>query len=227
MNIVDLIGPAVIAALVSAVVSVVGVVYSSQTTRKLHGSRIDADQRLAERKIDADLALAQKKVDDEKELGRWKRRVELAEQTLELFYRARASFDNARHPGGVDNEGQTRPNRDEDPDPDKDRYYTTFERLNRDRDTLAALEALKFRFSANFGLASMAHFQAIVSAYNQIRFATQMLMRTETLSDRHFDRFQAVIWADGGDSDQFAKQVADAVEGIEKLCAPILQGEPT
>ena len=53
----DLIGPAVVAAIVSGVVSILGSIFSNRTTKRLHQEKLDADERLAERRFGFDVEL--------------------------------------------------------------------------------------------------------------------------------------------------------------------------
>jgi hypothetical protein len=57
----DLIGPAVVAAIVSGVVSIVGNLFSNRAARRIHGEKLLFDERLAEKKFkfDSDLGGAE------------------------------------------------------------------------------------------------------------------------------------------------------------------------
>jgi hypothetical protein len=91
------IGPAVVAAGVSGIVSVVGLIVSTRAARAIHTEKLafDRDQaaqklafddRLAERKVNADIALAEKKIALDASLADRKRRQDLAEEVLSSFY---------------------------------------------------------------------------------------------------------------------------------------------
>src|SRR5215211_1028107 len=102
------IGPAVVAAVVSGVVAIVGFVISTWTARSLHSARLDADRALAERKIEADIALADRKFTFDVEFAARKRKVELVEPILSDFYRARDVLGWVCFPGSFGIEGTTR-----------------------------------------------------------------------------------------------------------------------
>jgi hypothetical protein len=84
------IGPAVVA--VSGIVSVVGLIVSTQTARAIHTEKLAFDERLAERKVNADIALAEKKIALDASLADRKRRQDLAEEVLSGFFQINPSF---------------------------------------------------------------------------------------------------------------------------------------
>lgn len=85
-----LVGPAVVAAVVSGVISVVGMFVSRATTVRLHSEKLDTDRALAERKVQADIDLAREKFDYDRRQAVFRRRFELAEKLLADVYRFRS-----------------------------------------------------------------------------------------------------------------------------------------
>jgi hypothetical protein len=104
----SLIGPAVVAAVISGIVSVIGIFLSSRTTRSVHDQRLDFERQLAEKKTNADISLEERKFEYEEDLFAFRRRTELAEEVLVGFYEARDIITWARFPGTMEGEGQTR-----------------------------------------------------------------------------------------------------------------------
>src|SRR5208337_2818708 len=93
-----LIGPAVVAAGVSGIVSVVGLIVSTRTARAIHTEKLNFDrdqaahklafdERLAENKFSYDRELAERKFAQEREQLVYKRQFELAEGLLADAYR--------------------------------------------------------------------------------------------------------------------------------------------
>src|SRR4051812_9019406 len=80
------IGPAVIAAAVSGIVSIVSMMMGRSTTIELHRQRLDADQILASRRMEADIALAERRFQLDLDIALRKRQLELAEAVLVDFY---------------------------------------------------------------------------------------------------------------------------------------------
>jgi hypothetical protein len=115
----SLIGPAVVAAVIASVVSVIGFVINRTTVRGMHSERLVFDREqaerrataeiaLIERKLTADIVLAEKKLAIDQALVTWRRRHELAEQVLATVYEARDALAWARAPLGFSGEGDTR-----------------------------------------------------------------------------------------------------------------------
>jgi hypothetical protein len=103
----SLLGPAVVAAIVSCAVTIVGFIVSNRTARRLHTERLHADRGLAERKITADIDLAERKLRAdieiaekklvlERELASWQRMATLAEEALADCYKIREIIQDAR-----------------------------------------------------------------------------------------------------------------------------------
>ena len=105
----SLVGPAVVAAGVSGVVSVAGFFVSARTARSIHTERLTLDKDLAERRFNYEKELAERKFQYEREFHDHKRRVELAETILAEFLQISDVIQNARSPGGYWDEGSGRP----------------------------------------------------------------------------------------------------------------------
>jgi hypothetical protein len=147
----SLIGPAVVAAVVSGVVSVVGFFVSARTARSIHAERVVFDKQQAERKFDVDKDLAEKKFSYDRELAErkfaqereqlvYKRQFELAEGLLADAYRFRGLILGARISGSFGGEGTTRKSvkkESEEVKQAKDMYYIPVERLRKDGEFLA------------------------------------------------------------------------------------------
>ncbi len=81
------IGPAVVAAVVSGIVSVFGLIVSTRAARAIHTEKLAFDRELAERKVAADIDLAKRKLDQDRALAMWERRSQFAEGILPDCYR--------------------------------------------------------------------------------------------------------------------------------------------
>ena len=115
----SLIGPAVVAAVISGFVAIVGFVVSAKTAERLHRQKLLFDEtqaerrttaeiELTERKVAADLALAEKRFGLDQALATWRRRYELAEEVLAAAYEIRDALTFARGRGIFEGEGETR-----------------------------------------------------------------------------------------------------------------------
>ena len=117
MDYTSLIGPAVVAAGVSGLISVAQIVVSAPNARRMHAERLafdhqkftadsqlaerkfEIDKELAERKATADIALAQRRFSLDRAFATWKRRSELAEQALIRFNEAQKVLQWVRSRG--------------------------------------------------------------------------------------------------------------------------------
>jgi hypothetical protein len=138
----SLIGPAVIAAAVSGVISIVGLVVSTRTARAIHSEKLVFDRNLAERKFEFDKDLAERKFRYDRDLHDHTRRVELAEDVLTAFYRVQVVLVHVRSPLSLGNEGEQRPRRGYESESLarlRDSYYVPIARLNREAEVFAKL----------------------------------------------------------------------------------------
>ena len=218
MDVQEIVAPAVIAALVSGLVSIGAAIINNRNARSINQERLKAEADLAEKKYRNERALAD-----------WKRKTDLAEQVLAGFYKARAVFQSARHPLSRGYEGQTREKVEgETPEQTSHRnaIFAPLERLNKEVDFLTDLTSLRFRFSALFGAEGDKPFGELISAYNEVQYATHALM-DEGLprSDQREMRLEEAIWGMGED-DKIVKAINSAVSTIEGLCRPILMSQP-
>lgn len=244
----SLIGPAVVAAVISGTVAVIGFVITSRNARSIHREKIAADKELSERKISADITLAKRKFDFDGQLAERKilldiqlvarkRQTDLAEQVLADFYRVRDVFIWARNSGSSGSEGNSRPrldNENHDTANFLDVLYIPIERLGKERELFARIHANQHRFTANFGAVADEAFIDIRTVHNKIMnassFAISMERKTGFQRDTaaHADllnRMHATIWAGMEEPDTIAATVDKAVAVIEALCVPILRDQ--
>jgi len=83
-----------------------------------------------------------------------KRQIELAEDTLTLFYQARGVIRDIRCPHGKITEGNTRPkhkHESEDENQLLNEAYVVFERYQKQQDVFNKLLSIRYRFMARFG----------------------------------------------------------------------------
>jgi hypothetical protein len=88
----SLVGPAVVAAVISGIVTCIGMLISARTTNAIHKERLAFEHDQSERQVSAEIALAKEKVMLDHELAAWKRKTEFAEEVLADFYRLLSIF---------------------------------------------------------------------------------------------------------------------------------------
>jgi hypothetical protein len=237
----SLIGPAVVAAAISSLVSGIGIYISARTTRAIHSEKLAFDREqgerraaaelsLAERKSTADIALAEKKLAFDKALGIWRRRYELAEQVLSTSYEARDVFMWVRSPAGFTGEGETRKAGENEGDKLRERrdsYFVPVERLTREKKIFSTIQALRYAVAAHFGADAVKPLSAITEVYHAIPTAAEILIQLTHDDDDHRSVIQnmaPLLETLGRKSrpDATDKKIADAIEQIEAFCRPVL-----
>lgn len=170
-----------------------------------------------------------------------KRRIDLAEETLALFYEAREAISYIRSPVSFEHERQhiVRPEGESDAQYQARRNASVaFYRYEQRQDVFNRLYAMRYRFIAHFGQEESKPFddlwqvrgRVLVSARSLARYWGQEHFRTE----RHWEDFakrvqrhEAVFWSDHEDPDEIAAEVDVAVETIDDTCRGIIDGKGT
>jgi len=171
-----------------------------------------------------------------------KRRMELAEEVLALFYQARDNIDAIRSSFGFGQEGATRksdPNERPEHKEALDQAYVLIERYNRHSEVFARIHALRYRFMALFGSEAARPFdelnrivnELILSAHRKARLATvpDWSLRSEAAVEKHTNQLLEVerIYYSGGEDDPIAPRVAKLVESMEGTCRAIIESHGT
>lgn len=171
-----------------------------------------------------------------------KRKIELAEDVLTLFYQARDAVGRIRSPFGRHGEGETRKTGEYENPADKqllDRAYVVVERFEKERETFNKLEVLRYRFMARFGAESKKPFDALRSIITDIFVSANMLgthywqrqgrvRMTEDEFQKHLkemNEHEAIFWEGRAENDPVKKRFDETIKGIEKICRPIIQDQ--
>ena len=236
----SLIGPAVIAAGISALVSWFSTSRRFAVDRELAERRIAADLNLAERKFafDKQLAehktaldvnLAEKKFAFEKETVAWRRRYDLAEQILSSAYEARDALVWSRARVVMKGEGETREaTGSESPQlkADRDSAFVPVERLTAHAKCFAALQAAQDAAAAHFGSSVVQSISQLLNEHRKIATAAAYLIQHADWNEDRSGKeslkpFRDELWGLGEPG--AAKQRVDtAVEQLEAICKPVL-----
>lgn len=233
MNFDTIVGPAVVAAVVSGLISAIAMVVNRSTSLTTHREKINADHELAEKKVSGDLKIAERKFELDRRLADWKRKTEIAEQVLADFYKAKDIFSDARRPFANNGEGSSRPGRGdgetENQTNHNDAIYAPYERLVRERDFFSEMHARRFRFMALFGERGAEPFLVFSRAFDEVGISTFGLLRPARMSplpDKIRDKYEAAIGWGTDDEDKLAARLNDAVAQVESLCGPVLRDMP-
>jgi hypothetical protein len=229
----SLIGPAVVAAIVSGVVAAIGFFVNRSTAITLHTQRLDVDRELAERKVNADIALAERKFQLDANLADRKRKQELAEEALSGFYRVNDLVRAIRAPMSFANEAKDRPKPNDESDSvarQRDTYYPIIARYEARRQEIADLLAKRYRIAASFGKAADEPFQLLHEALHEVVTSAQLLIAWSGDGTREADpalwkKMKGDIWWGAATPDSIATRIEAAIEKMETICRPILEGE--
>lgn len=227
------IGPAVVAAVVSGIVTTIGFVVNRSTSLTLNTQKMAADDKLAERKFEFDKALAERKYSIDTKTADRKRRQDLAEEVLAGFYEVEAIMRSVRSPMSYQHEAEGREKVGLETEATaklRDTYFVILARFDKNRTPIADLLAKRYRMVAWFGTPSEAPFQQLHDAINQVLSAARMLVDWSRDADTFrrnnlalWQQLEATIWWGTETPDVVADKIAKAVADIDLICRPILQ----
>jgi len=163
-----------------------------------------------------------------------KRRIELAESVLAMFYEAEDAIREIRNPFSFGGEGKTRKraeNEREEASQLLDQAYVVFERYQKREQLFAQLRSMRYRFMAAFSSTAAEPFDELTKVLNEIFIAARMLgthywprqgrveMKPEEFQ-KHLDdmhRHEAVFWYMGDDQDAISPRVHNAIKKMEAI----------
>jgi len=172
-----------------------------------------------------------------------KRQMELAEDVLALFYRARDAIRAIRSPFGYAGEGTTRkPDKNETKEQKeaRDRAHVASERFKKHQEVFNKLYSLRYRFMAEIGKDKAEPFDEIRKIINDISAAAFMLpdlwaprrwryydekKQEELFAQR--EKYEAIFWEGISEKDEITKRVDKAISDIEQICKNIIMGKST
>jgi len=172
-----------------------------------------------------------------------KRRIELAEDVLALFYQARDAIGHIRSPFGFGGEGKSRkPAEGERPEHKDalDSAYVLIERYRTYTELFSKIHSLRYRFMAQIGVSDAEPFndldsilnELISSAHEMARLATvpEWSLRTPEAEEKHHEKtlkVYSVYYGAGGDDDPIAPRVDKVIRDIEGTCRGIIESKGT
>ncbi|HEX3857911.1 MAG TPA: hypothetical protein VHY30_11520 [Verrucomicrobiae bacterium] len=169
-----------------------------------------------------------------------KRKIELAEDVLTLFYQARDAVRRIRRPWSNSSEGQNRkPTEHETPEEKNtlDRAYVAFERFEKEREIFTKIDVLRYRFMARFGQNTSKPFDDLRATVNDILFSAEILgthywqrqgrvkMTPEEFQNhlKEMHEHEANFWEGFSKEDPIKKRLEEAIKDLEKICRPIIE----
>ncbi len=165
-----------------------------------------------------------------------KRKLELAEEVLALFYEARDAIRFIRNPVSFVGEGGTRnasPTEGPEEKQINDNAYVAFERYNKRRDLFNKLHAMRYRYMAQFGKDAAKPFDDLSKVVSDIFTSAHMLphywreqghrqWKNDEEFRRHLDelhKYEAIFWEMTPDKDKIKPRVDSVISEIEAQAA--------
>lgn len=164
-----------------------------------------------------------------------KRRMELAEEVLALFYQAKDIIALDRFPAGYADEGDARkaePHEKPEQKRTRDDASVTRERFNKNSEAFSRIHALRYRFMAQFGKDTGVPFDQLKSILDELFVALHQWVMLSEVDDRVFttsqsrqdhqariEKYEAVLWGMEED-DQISMRVEKAIAHVEQICRP-------
>lgn len=175
-------------------------------------------------------------VDSWKREARWKRKYDMKEEVLSLFYEARDAIEIIRNPFSSTAEGKTRKTTGYETKEIKrilDQAYVVSERYDKNKDVFVNLRKRKYRFMAIYGNAQSKSFDEIHVVIHEIFMAASVLGQyywqprdrasmTDEQAKIHLADMQekeAIFWAGWKKPDPIRERVDKIIENIEQACS--------
>lgn len=158
-----------------------------------------------------------------------KRRIDLAESVLALFYEAEDAIREIRNPFSFAGEGNTRKRSEHEGENEShllDEAYVVFERYRKREQLFAQVRSMKYRFMAMFGAVAGEPFDELNKVLNEIFISAQVLSRYWVRQGRGsltpdesgiMQTQEAVFWYMGDEKDAIGPRVRNAVQKVEAI----------
>jgi len=163
-----------------------------------------------------------------------KRKIELAEDVLSLFYEAKDAIRAIRNPLGFQGEGTTRkPEENETPmqKEARDRVYFIYERFEKRQEIFNKLHSKRYQFKARFGPEKDKPFEDLKDIIIEIRVAAGSLARIWSQPYKNEDpaiknkiRENQLVIQRIGEEDPITKRIEKIISDIDAICRPIILG---
>ena len=168
-----------------------------------------------------------------------RRRIELCEDILTRLYEVRDAIIGIRNPLVFSGEGSSRAQIEGETPQERQRReqaYVYYERFENRREPFDALNKLKYRFMAIYGVEWAGPFQTFVAVVNKIMVTAGFAFRDtedgEYYGESHQKsaaakraRHDAVLYRIEGQPDEIDRDIAIAIEQLESKCRSEIKSE--
>jgi hypothetical protein len=166
-----------------------------------------------------------------------KRRAELAEDTLALFYEVADAIRVLRHPFSFPQETEEVEKAEEESEQAyraRKNASVVFHRYKQHQELFNRLHAMRYRFMAQIGKEEAKPFDDIRKIVNEIIAAARMLARLWARSDfasgqqwrehqQRVDNQEAVFWEGLKDKDPINPRLDKTVQDMEQICKAVIE----
>jgi hypothetical protein len=179
-------------------------------------------------------------------VGAWKRefigkrKIELAEETLAVFFEIKDAIAFIRNPWSSGNEGSTRQKATYETESESkllDRGHIVFERFESKKDIFVRFNTLKYKFMAVFGTNTESIFIDTNQTLNSIFISANMLAthywqrqgRVQMEADefqKHLDemhRHEGIFWDRYNENDEIRNQLTVTQQELERVTKPCFE----
>ena len=170
-----------------------------------------------------------------------KRQIELAEDTLALFYEASDAIKHIRHCFSLssETEGIERGGKETDSEYQaRKNASVVFKRYNDHQELFNKLHAMRYRFMAQIGKEKAKPFDDLRSIVNEITLSARILARlwardqfkTDEQWEQHrkqLEKYEAVFWEGLEEEDPINPKLKAVLSEIETTCQGVIAGTST
>lgn len=172
---------------------------------------------------------------------RGKRNIELAEETLALFYEAKDVIAWIRNPMGFENETDSIEQNSYETKEEfvaRKKASIIFIRYNQNKELFNKIQSLRYRFMAQIGREKAKPFddlnllikEIILSARQLARLWPERYFRTEEDKKKHYEqirKIERVFWDTFSEDDPINPKVNRLIADIEEVCKNVIMAKGT
>jgi hypothetical protein len=170
-----------------------------------------------------------------------KRRLELAEDTLALFYEARDAISHMRSPFSFASESEVIEKGEHESTKSweaRKNASVILKRYNQHQELFNKIHAMRYRFMAQIGKNEAEPFEALRKIINEMTSSAHMLarlwardhFRDDKDFEKHFEsvkKYEAIFWEGLKEEDPITSRLNALIEEIERTCNRIISGKGT
>jgi hypothetical protein len=170
-----------------------------------------------------------------------RRRIELAEETLSLFYEAKDAIAHIRHPASYESETADVKRGENESEKDynaRKNASIVFTRYNSHQDLFNKIHSMRYRFMAQIGKDESQPFNDLRKIVTEIFISARMLariwareyFRNDESWEKHLkdmQKYESIFWEGTKEEDPINPKLNKVIEDIENACKKVIEGQGT